>query len=65
MFMLTAPITLYLLVLVAMGGIWARNRRGRLSAAQGLPAAGNLISAATWLKSVNWNGGDDKKSGGK
>ena len=65
MFMLTSPITLYLLVLVAMGGIWARNRREWPSAAQGLPAAGTLISATHWLKSVNWNGGDDKKSGGK
>ncbi len=65
MFTLLTLTTLYFLILIGAGGTWVENQRKWPRAAQGLLATGNLISATPWLKSVNWNGGDGKKSGGK
>jgi hypothetical protein len=38
---------------------------GELLAGQGWPGATLWLPATASLKSVNWNGDDDKKSGGK
>jgi len=65
MFTLISLTTLYLLVLVGMMGICTGNRRDWPQAAQGLPATRGMTLATPWFRSVNWNGGDDKKSGGK
>ncbi len=56
---------LYILVLVAAkefgAGGWSRQLESNYRASAG----GEAPWATPWLKSVNWNGGDDKKSGGK
>jgi hypothetical protein len=56
---------LYIAVVVGVGGIlaWARLSRSRVT--QWLPNGCELISAASRLKSVNWNGDEGKGSGGK
>ena len=65
MFTLVSLTTLYLLALVGVGAVWPRSQQEWPWATQGLPATGNVNLATPWLKSVNWNGGDDKKPGGK
>jgi hypothetical protein len=52
---------LYILVLVAAREIGAGGWSRQLGLNYGMPAG----DEAPWLKSVNWNGGDDKKSGEK
>jgi hypothetical protein len=56
---------LYLSVAVGVVGFWAEGRPQWARVTQWLPAAGNTISAARMLKSVNWNGDEGKGSGGK
>jgi hypothetical protein len=56
---------LYISVVVGVGGFLAEGRLLRPRVTQWVPAAGDLTSATLRLKAVNWNGDDDKGSGGK
>jgi hypothetical protein len=57
--------TLSILVMVGLGEFACGGHPLRLSALDWQPAAGGVICAAPWFKSVNWNGDEDAGSGGK